>query len=340
MARSRAAEARLDAVAAAKRLHRELALRESVATGMGMVDVFGVIEQLGIPLIFKPLKSALGLCLPKPLSGIMVTTRRTLPIQRFTAAHELGHAILDHSGSVDHEFNYRTTIDPNDGRDVQEIAADAFAAEFLLPRWLYKYHVQKQGWTVARHLRNPEVVYQLSLRMGVSYEATCWGLLGHQILKRPDVEALAKTKVASIKSDVSEEFQPSNSWANAWRISQNDDGSFLRGSHEDLVRIDLQEAAGSGFQWNVEDLRQAGFEILSDENLVQRDPIKYGASVQRTLIARPPNSLMAKVNIAEHQPWTELNDDDRQLSVVLDLAGKEAGGWSRAARTNRGAVTK
>ena len=31
-------------------------------------------------------------------------------------------------------------------------AADAFAAEFLLPRWLYRHHIRSQGWTVSGNL--------------------------------------------------------------------------------------------------------------------------------------------------------------------------------------------
>ena len=198
MARTPVEEARLQAVAAAKRVHRALDLQQRVAEARGQVDVFDAIAELDIALIFKPLKSALGLCLPQPLRGIMVTTERSLHIQRFTAAHELGHVILEHRGSIDREILERGAFGPSQERDVQEVEADAFAAEFLLPRWLYRYHVQTQGWSLA-HLRNPDIVYQLSLRVGTSYEATCWGLLGHQILPRGDVDALRKAKVAKLK---------------------------------------------------------------------------------------------------------------------------------------------
>lgn len=40
----------------------------------GQVDIFESISELDIPLIFKPLISALGFCLPAPLLRIMVTT--------------------------------------------------------------------------------------------------------------------------------------------------------------------------------------------------------------------------------------------------------------------------
>lgn len=60
MARSAAAAVRLDAVAAAKRVHRELDLKERVTEAGGLIDIFEVIGDLGIPLVFKPLNSALG----------------------------------------------------------------------------------------------------------------------------------------------------------------------------------------------------------------------------------------------------------------------------------------
>ena len=58
MARPPAAAARLDAVAAAKHVHRELDLQRRVTEGSGLVDVFESIGELNIPLVFKPLTSA------------------------------------------------------------------------------------------------------------------------------------------------------------------------------------------------------------------------------------------------------------------------------------------
>ena len=121
MARSPANTARLEAVAAAKALHLDLESRARLELGEGQIDVFGAIESLGITLVFKPLTSALGLCLPSPLRGIIITTERVLSIQRFTAAHELGHAVLDHSGSIDRTLNYRSGF-AADLHDLQEIA--------------------------------------------------------------------------------------------------------------------------------------------------------------------------------------------------------------------------
>lgn len=336
MARSPAAAARLDAVAAAKQVHRELELERRVTEGHGLIDVFEAIGELDIPLVFKPLTTALGLCLPAPLRGIMITTRRGLHIQRFTAAHELGHVVLEHKGSVDREILERGPLAPTGGRDLQEVAADAFAAEFLLPRWLYRHHIRSQGWTVSGHLRNPDIVYQLALRMGASYEATCWGLVSHQILPQGEVETLRKAPVVKLKGRLGGEFRPGSSWSDVWRLTKKDDGARLVGNPDDLLRIELDEAAGSGHQWQVEALREAGYVVLADESAFSRDPLHYGAPSQRTFIARPPEGGRGVVTLREHKPWMEPSPDDASFSIALALDGPEPGGLSRADRRRLG----
>lgn len=338
MARSPAAAARLEAVAAAKQLHRDLDLQRRVTEGLGLIEVFEVIGELDIPLVFKRLSSALGLCLPAPLRGIMITTERGLHIQRFTGAHELGHAVLEHRGSVDREILYRGPLTPVGGRDLQEVAADAFAAEFLLPRWLYRHHIRTQGWTVACDLRNPDVVYQLSLRMGASYEATCWGLVSHQILPQGEVDALLKTKVAKLKLRLSGDFRPGSSWSDVWRLTAKDNGARLVGNPDDLLRIELEEAAGSGHQWQIDPLRDAGFAVLSDESAFSRDPLLYGAPAVRTLIARPPEHGLGEVTLRETQAWAGEDLGDPAFSLALALQGPETGGLSRADRRRVGLV--
>ena len=297
MARSPSAAAKLEAVAAAKQVHRDLDLARRVTEGAGLIDVFEAIGELEIPLVFKPLNSALGLCLPAPLRGIMITTKRGLHIQRFTAAHELGHAVLEHRGSVDREIVERGPLAPTGGRDLQEVAADAFAAEFILPRWLYRHHIRAQGWTVAPHLRSPDIVYQLSLRMGASYEATCWGLLSHQILPQGEVDALRRAQVAKMKAALGGELRPGSSWSDVWRLTKRDNGTRLVGNPDDLLRIELEEASASGHQWQIESLTRAGYAVLSDESAFSRDPLLYGAPAVRTLIARPPETGEGSVTL-------------------------------------------
>lgn len=335
MARSPISEARLQAAAAAKRIHRALDMQQRISEMGGQIDVFEAIAELDIALIFKPLSSALGLCLPNPLRGIMVTTKRTLQIQRFTAAHELGHVTLDHRGSIDKEILERGPLGPSGGRDIQEIEADAFAAEFLLPRWLYRYHIRAQDWTLG-HLKNPDIVYQLSLRMGASYDATCWGLLGHQILQRADVDILRKEKVANLKGRLGEDHRPGNSWADVLKITEKDGGARLTGDPDDLIRIELEEAASSGYRWSAKELLEAGYEILEDSSVFSLEPLLYGAGSRRKLIARPPGLGTTTLALRETQSWRDPEPSDPTFAVQLSLYGKETGGHSRADWRRRG----
>src|SRR5258706_4864717 len=121
----------------ATELHDELGMRERLKAGDRPVDVLQTIGDLGLPILFRPLKSLLGAYVPAAsTAGILITTERDLHIQRFTAAHELGHHILKHKAlSLDADVGF-VARGEKQGYDSQELEADSFAAEFLLPKWL------------------------------------------------------------------------------------------------------------------------------------------------------------------------------------------------------------
>jgi hypothetical protein len=80
---------------AAHTLHRDLGIRDQIErSGGGRVDVFGAIAKLGATLMFQPLDNLLGAYLPSDELGVLITTKRPLPVQRFTGAHELGHLYM------------------------------------------------------------------------------------------------------------------------------------------------------------------------------------------------------------------------------------------------------
>lgn len=89
----------LDAVGQALRLHQRLNSQQKVQSVGGGIDIFEAIIEHSVPLIFRPLDHLLGAYVPEPVAGIIITTERRLAIQRYTAAHELGHLILGHRGS-------------------------------------------------------------------------------------------------------------------------------------------------------------------------------------------------------------------------------------------------
>ena len=98
-----------------------------------------------MPLLLRPLDGLLGAYLNAPSQGILVTTQRPMSIQRFTAAHELGHCHLNHQPSLDDEASILRRMPANfdPGHDYQELEADAFAVAFLMPKWLLAIEVTR-----------------------------------------------------------------------------------------------------------------------------------------------------------------------------------------------------
>jgi len=185
---------------AAARLHQQLDLRSAVKDRGGAVDVFGAIYFVDVPLLLRPLQGLIGAYLSEPAPGILVTTQRPMSVQRFTAAHELGHFSLRHEPSLDDEkMLRRMPLSMQPGSDLQEVEADAFAVEFMMPRWLIGWHAVRQGWT-AKDFTRPNVVYQLSLRIGASYEATCWTLAGHKYIQARLARELLQTQPRTLKA--------------------------------------------------------------------------------------------------------------------------------------------
>lgn len=244
----------MQAVLAADRLHQEFDSKVAADREGGRIDVFGMFAGRRLPLVFRPLRGLLEAFIDGAAPGAMVTTQRQLPVQRFTAAHELGHAVLGHKPSIDdEELLRRTPFGKSPRYDVQEVQANAFASELLMPQWLLAKHVARQGWTTA-DLSRPEIAYQLSLRLGTSYAATCHALARYKAVGAPAYSRLLETEPKAIKQRLAEPYEPENWYRDVWALSERDDGIFLEGSRSDLVVLTFLEHSGSGYLWRLDDL--------------------------------------------------------------------------------------
>jgi IrrE N-terminal-like domain len=184
----------------------------------------------------------LGAYLTDPAPGVLVTTQRPMSIQRLTAAHELGHFMLQHQPSLDDESILRRmpiTGEPVD--DFQEIEADAFAVAFMMPRWLVGWRSNRQGWSVSDFLRS-DIVYQLALRIGASYEATCWTLVRHQLIEPPLARDLLQTQPRALKAALLESHRPQDYRGDVWLLTERDAGTRIDGSRKRPVRASPRRA--------------------------------------------------------------------------------------------------
>lgn len=324
-------DAALGGILEAARLHLELDKQSSVDLLGGRVDPFAAILDRGGELVFRQLDGFLGLYLPRPRAGILVTTERSLAIQRYTAAHELGHFVMGHRGSIDDDDILQRTPSSNASYDPQEIAADAFAAAFLLPDWIIEYHATRQAWT-APDLADPLNAYQLSLRAGVSYEATCRTLLQHHIITPPIAKTLLsptwqpkKIKQQILGKNALQQWHP-----NVWILTERDEGAAIHGEPGDLFVVRLTEHAGSGYLWDLNRVEAAGFKVITDERRSTSDPQEVGGSIDRIVTAQSDGASIGNIDLQETRAW-DASDVYGRLSFAYDLRGREHG-LPRAAR--------
>jgi len=315
---------------AGARLHKQLDLQKKIELRGGNVDVFSTIQAVDLPLLLRPLQGLLGAYLNDPTPGVLVTTQRPMSIQRFTAAHELGHFTLRHRPSFDDEsILRRMPMESQPAADFQEIEADAFAVAFMLPRWLIGWHAERQGWKVP-DFRKPNVVYQLSLRIGASYEATCWTLVRHKLIPPPLARELLQTQPRELKVSLLESYRPQDYRGDVWLLTERDAGTRIDGSRNDLFVLRLTEHSGGGYLWDIDQLKASGFGVVRDE-LVAIDGDGVGGPVIRRVTAAPHEAHRGEMSLDERRPW----DPEPPLStlhVEFDLTGPEEEGFSRAER--------
>src|SRR5438034_200483 len=69
-----------------------------------VIDPFAAIDRLGLTLNITKLDNLLGAVIPQGPGGVLITSERSPAIQRYTAAHEIGHWILhEHQLWMDRE---------------------------------------------------------------------------------------------------------------------------------------------------------------------------------------------------------------------------------------------
>jgi Zn-dependent peptidase ImmA (M78 family) len=315
---------------AAARVHAQLDFRSEIEVRGGNIDVFGTIDALDLPLLLRPLQGLLGAYIDRPSPGVLVTTQRPMAVQRFTAAHELGHFTMKHEPSLDDEsILRRMQLTTGPAEDFQEVEADAFAVEFMMPRWLIQWHAARQGWTV-NDFQKPNWVYQLALRLGASYEAMCWTLVRHRLISAKLARALQQTQPREVKAALLDDYRPKDYRGDVWRLTERDAGTRINGSKNDLFVLRLKEHSGGGYLWDIDQLKSSGFAVVHD-SAEALDADGVGSPVIRRLTASPSEDRRGSLRIDERRPW-EPDPPRTCLELEYDLTGPEEEGLSRAER--------
>lgn len=302
------------------------------------IDVFDSIDRTGATLMFQPLEKLLGAFMMQDgAAGIILNTERPLGMQRFTAAHELGHLSLGHDPHADDDGILRRGPMP-DGRVFRSVApeereADAFASYFLLPPHLISAQMQAQGWDV-HSFTSPEVVYQASLRFGTSYSGTVYGLERERVIGGGLRRELLKTRPQTLKlALLDNQPLPNSRRSDVWHLTEKDEGAVIEAGRDDLFLLRLNEATGSGYVWTFDELREAGFAILKDG----REPVpegQIGAPTVRRVLARANTPQHNTLRLTECRPW-DPDDDPHTLTLHYRTATSDEAGLFERQRLER-----
>ncbi len=136
------------------------------------VPVADLIAAQGIRLMYPDLgKDASGVLVRKDgVTAIGVNRGHPKTRQRFTAAHELGHALLHGSTDVHHDADFQVNLRSDlsaQGTDPQEIEANHFAACLLMPRAF----LEADPRAFFMDMEDPTAVAALARSYGVSAHA-------------------------------------------------------------------------------------------------------------------------------------------------------------------------
>ncbi len=290
-------------------------------------DVVGASTELGLPLLFRPLKRLWGafIAVDDGLFGAIVTTAVDLPVQRFTLAHELGHYVLGHGTSLDDNqtISFAGRLSPR-SHPIEERAADTFASELLAPRRLMLAAAQRHGWTKDA-LAEPVNVYQMALRLGVSFQAACWGLASQRVISRERASDLQGHPVKSLKRALAPAALITNAWANVWRITPADTGSLIEAGPDDLFAMHLSDQASAGFLWELVD---PGVSRVVDE--VTDVGTSYGSPASRIMLLKFDQLGVHRLTFEHRRPWSK--ETLAHIDINIANYGKEQPGLARQVR--------
>ena len=150
------------------------------------LDIFRDFRQMGIHVFRRKLENSniSGLFVKHPSAGkcILINYFEDIYRQRFTASHELGHALLDE----DEDFIISYT--KWDKKDLKEIRANTFASTYLLPKSFLTSIPNVNTW-------NSEKAMDWANKLTVSTIALAIALSNYKLIDQKSFHIIKSTKV-------------------------------------------------------------------------------------------------------------------------------------------------
>ena len=283
-------------------LHNELNTFES-SIKTGRVDILDAVSRLGVTVILRPLKEVLGTLLKLERgSGLMLSVFQSA--RRLRNASACALSILLYAAGKEESQNFRSLYkllaeslprSPDDQNFVSVL-------DLLLPNFLLASLQVRQKWS-NRDLEDPVNIYQASLRLGASYQATVYAYERMGCYSASDSRKLLKIKLSDIKRILLEDHNPENlDDIDVWCLSEDKEEYAIQANRNDLFVLRLQEKGSAGYAWDFEALEEKGFAILEDKTEIV-DWKRIGTPSLRKVIAKPPNAETGEVMLEETCPF-------------------------------------
>jgi IrrE N-terminal-like domain/Papain family cysteine protease len=311
---------RVEAAHSALRLLDELNVDQSE-----QIDVFGLCEDLDLWLAFMPMDNLLGAFIPEGAGGVLITTQRPIPIQRFTAAHEIAHWRLDHGHglALDGEEHVlgATPVE-------REQLAQVFAATLLMPPPLVFGVLERLG--VDGTKIEPEHAYALAREAGVSYEAAVRHLAHLDVIRGDQVPVLLASRPLRIKANLALGRRPVSGYADVWPVDEAWDDQLISLRVEDEVVISLPENRSTGYRWMFPDEPQnvataappTGHPLPAlDPSAIRVARIRFAA--ETTENHRVPGAALERARSIATQPASDSARSRRSPAPGAELVGDE-----------------
>ncbi len=291
-------------------------------------DIIRAVTALGVPIMFRPTKDLLGatIAVGEDVRGVLVTTKRSLAIQRFTLAHELGHIRLGHNMRF-HLFDDEEDRPVSEQADpLEEDTAEEFASGVLAARQNISRIATAQDWNSSQ-IQNPTTIYQLSLRLGISFKATCWALARCKMLSAELAKRIALgTEVSKLKKALVSPYSLPDLRADVWRLAEADGGTLLECGPNDVFAVIVRDSASGGFLWELAESSQA-FEVVHERTDITTI---YGADSSRLLLLRCKTPGRHSLSIEHKRPWS--GERLSELEISIANFGKETEGLPRSVK--------
>ncbi|MGQ0774182.1 MAG: ImmA/IrrE family metallo-endopeptidase [Pseudonocardiales bacterium] len=271
--------------------------------------------------MFQPLDRLYGFFdRTEDAAGIVLHSGHPLSLQLFTAAHELGHYVLGHERAADTHDNI---VDLATSRE--EIEAQAFAAEFLMPVPLVNRALQRLGIDPSRSLHASDA-YHLSLEMGSSYRATISRLEQLNMLSHLKAAELRKIRPLDLKIDVVGQDSSSLRRYDTWTLDERNRHRRPEPRVGDEVHVRLGEPPSSGYRWIAggDALHDCLEQVIDELEPVAPGTLGFGAQRVRHLGWRCTAPAVGTLTLALCRPWDELTTIE-QIDILLRVCKPRTG---------------